>query len=66
MVRGCFSASAVGDIVKIDGIINRQKYGEILIHNVIPSGNFLIGNSLVIQHDNDPKRTANAEKSYLD
>ena len=37
-----------------------------LIHHAIPSGQRLIGNGFVCQHDNDPKHTANAVKSYLE
>ena len=39
---GCISASGVGDIVRIDGITNAEKYRQVLM----PSGQCLIGNVL--------------------
>ena len=66
MVSGWISASGVGDIVCIDGILNAKKYWQILIHDAIPSGKHLIGNWIIFQHDNDPKHTAHAVKSYLE
>ena len=63
---GCISVSGVGDIVQIDGIINAEKYIQVLIHSAIPSGKCLIGNTFIFQCHNDPKHTANAVKSYLE
>ena len=61
--RGCISASGVGDIVRIDGITNAEKYRQVLIHYAIPSGKCLIGNSLeVFQYHNDPKHPTNASE----
>ena len=65
LVWGCISARGVGDIVRIDGIINAENYRQVLIHNAINSGKHLIG-SFIFQHDNNPKHTANAVKSYLE
>ena len=60
------TASGVGDIIWIDGIIYAEKYRQVLIHHAIPSGKRLIENGFIFQHDNDPKHTANAVKSYLE
>ena len=38
MVRGCFSSAGVGDLVKIEGIMKKEKYKTILENNAIPSG----------------------------
>ena len=66
MVWGCISASGVGDIFCIDGIVNVEKYRQIPIEHAIPSEKCLIGNCFIVQHDNDPKHTAHAVKSYLE
>ena len=50
---GCISASGVGDIVRIDGIINAEKYRQVLFHYAIPSGKHLIGNSFIFQCHNN-------------
>ena len=55
MVWGCISASGVGDIVRIDEILNAKKYRQILIHHAIPSGKCLIGNCFIFQRNNDLK-----------
>ena len=46
--------------------MNAEKYRQVLIHHAIPTGKRLIGNGFIFQHDNDPKHTANAVKSYLE
>ena len=66
MVWACISASDVGHIVRIDGILNAEKYRQVLIHHAIPSGKRPGGNCFIFQHDNDPKHTAHAVKSYLE
>lgn len=40
---------------KTDGVMNAEKYLQILTHNAITSGKQLTGNNLIFQHDNDPK-----------
>lgn len=46
--------------------MNVEKYRQVLICHAIPSGKCLIGNDFIFQHDNNPKHTANAVKSYLE
>lgn len=62
---GYMSVSFVGDLAKIDGIINTNWNLQILIHHAIPSEKLLIGNA-IFQPDSDPKDTAKAVKEYLD
>lgn len=50
MVWGYISISVVGDLIKIDVIMNAEKYGRILIH----------------QHGNDFKHIVTAVKAYID
>ena len=64
-VWGCISANGVGDLVRINGILNAEKYRQILIHHAIPSGRRMIGTKFILQQDNDPKHTANVIKNYL-
>ena len=40
MVLGCLTAIDVGDLVWIEGIMNADKYRQILIHHTIPSFNW--------------------------
>ena len=56
----------MGDLVRIDGIMNAKKYWQILIPHVIPSGKCLIRNDFLFQLDNNPKHTALKVKSYLE
>ena len=64
-VWGCISANGVGDLVRINGILNAEKYRQILIHHAIPSGRRMMGTKFILQQDNDPKHTANVIKNYL-
>ena len=66
MVWGCLTANGVGDLAGIDGIMNAEKYRQILIHHAIPSGKRLIDNGFIFQQDNDPNHTAQKGKSYLE
>lgn len=38
LVQGCISANEVGDLVRINGLLNAEKYRHILIYYSIPSG----------------------------
>lgn len=58
MIWGCFGGSAVADLVRIQGILRKEGYRDILESHVLPSGLRLIGQGFVFQHDNDPKHTS--------
>ena len=64
-VWGCISASGVGNLVRINGVLNAEKYKQILIHHAIPSGSRMIGTKCILQQYNNPKHTANVIKNYL-
>lgn len=64
-VWGCFSYFGTGTLHRIDGIMRKEQYREILEAHAIPSGVRLIGNNFVFMQDNDPKHTARLCKSYL-
>ena len=65
MVWGCFSWYGVGALHRIEGILKKGQYRQILIHQMRPSARRRHGNNFIFQHDNDPKHTSNAVKSYL-
>ena len=50
---------------KIDGIMDKKVYHNILVRHAVPSGLRLIGNNLVFQEDNDPKHSSNYYRNYL-
>ena len=58
MVWGCFAGDTVGDLFKIEGILNQHGYHSILQRHAIPSGLRLVGPSFIFQQDNDPKHTS--------
>ena len=64
-VWGCISANGVGDLVRINGVLNDETYRQILIHHAIPPGRHVIGPKFILQQDNTPKHTANVMKNYL-
>ena len=47
MVWGCLTANGVGDLARIDGIMNAEKYKHIRILLAFPSGKRLIGNGFI-------------------
>ena len=66
MVWGAMAAAGVGNLVFIDGIMNRFEYLKILQDNLLPSVRKLgLGNNFVFQQDNDPKHTAKIVKEWL-
>ena len=55
MFWGCFGGGKVGDLKKIEGIMDQHKYHQILVKHAIPSGNRLFRNERwIFMHDNDP------------
>jgi len=65
MVWGCFIASGVCPLVKIEGIMNGKMDRDILINNL--SGEYADNLPLawIFQHENDPKHTSKIVKSWL-
>jgi len=70
MAWGCFHASGVGVLKRIEGIMDGEAYYRILRHQVGPqmkklNDSVLGGPGWVFQHDNDPKHTAKKNKEFL-
>lgn len=65
MVWGCFSYAGTGDLFKIEGILRKEGYRNILEQCVLPSGLRLIGDNFTFMHDNDPKHTSLLCRNYL-
>ena len=59
MLWGCFAAGQTGALHKIDGIMSKEKYVDILKQHLKTSVRKLkLGCKLVFQMDNDPKHTS--------
>lgn len=65
MVWGCFGGSAVGDLVRIQGILKKEGYKKILEDSAVPCGTRLIGPEFIFQQDNDPKHTSRLCENFL-
>jgi len=55
MIWGCISSKGVGELVFIDGILDKNKYLSILKDNLIKSANMNIRGSFKFYQDNDLK-----------
>ncbi|KAF2903608.1 hypothetical protein ILUMI_02579 [Ignelater luminosus] len=66
MVWGSFGANKVGDLVRIEGIMRKEQYHQVLSKHAVPCGTKLIGKGFVMQQDNDPKHTSKLCRDYLD
>lgn len=66
MLWGCFSASGPGNLIKVNGIMKKEQYMEILEENIKQSAEKLdLGQQWIFQQDNDPKHTAKVVKKWL-
>ena len=66
MLWGCFSVTATGKLVRIEGIMDCTKYREIIEGNLLQSSRDLrLGWRCTFQQDNDPKHIAKATVEWL-
>lgn len=65
LVWGSFSGKRVGDLVKIEGILNKEGYLKILQENAVPNGIDLVGPGFIFQQDNDPKHSSKLCRGYV-
>ena len=65
-VWGCFAAHGVGNLFRVEGILDQHGYHSILQWQMKPSVNRLFPNKdCIFQQDNDPKHTAHSIRNYL-
>ena len=68
MVWGCFTSEGIGYLCRIDGGLDAKLYKKILKDELMQTINYygLDKNSILFQHDNDPKHTAKSVKKWLE
>lgn len=67
MVWGCFSWHSIGNLHKIDGIMDARHYIRILEKNLEESATKMnIGDQYIFMQDNDPKHTAGVTKRFFE
>ena len=66
MFWGCFAGKKVGDLHKINGIMDQHIYHQILVHHGMPSGDRLVPGKWVFVQDNDPKHSSKKVRNYLE
>lgn len=64
LVWGSFAGKRVGDLIRIEGILNKEGYLKILQENAVPNGLELVGHGFVLQQDNDPKHSSKLCRGY--
>ena len=65
MVWGCFGGFGMGPLVKMDGIMDRYVYHDILANHMMPWAEENMSLRWTFQHDNDPKHTSKLIKDWL-
>lgn len=65
MVWGCFSGFGVGPLYKIDGIMDRFMYKDILINQMVPFAEDRMPLKHWFQQDNDPKHTSKLLRDWF-
>jgi hypothetical protein len=63
----CFISKGPGELVRIHGIMDSNKYQQILNQNLTASARkFKLGRGWIFQQDNDPKHTSNQHTLFTD
>ena len=65
MAWGCFGHNNIGNIVKIDQIMMKEMYLDILKNHAISSGSWIIGEPFIFQEDNGPKYSSKRCRNHL-
>lgn len=65
-VWGAFAAHGVGMLHRIEGIMKKEMYRDILENVMVPSADLLFGReNYIFQQDNDPKHMAKINKDFI-
>lgn len=62
---GCFSRDSIGPLVRIEGIMDKFKYLDILETSMLPHAREKMGPTWFFQHDRDPKHTSHVVRTWL-
>lgn len=65
MVWGCFSGSGTGPLVRVDGIMDRYLYRDILRDHMLPYAEEEMPLRWLFQQDNDPKHKSQLVKNWM-
>ena len=66
MLWGCFSSAGTGKLVRIEGMMDRAKYRDILEGILFQSSRDLrLGRRFTVQQDNDPNNAAKATLKWF-
>ena len=65
MVWGGISANGVTPLKRIEGIMDKKVYHNIIVRQAMPAGKRLIGKGFIYQEDNDPKHASKLCRNYL-
>lgn len=65
MVWGCFSRDGVGPLHRINGIMDRFVYADILGNQMLPHAKDKMKRGWIFQQDNDPKHSSKHVKEFF-
>lgn len=66
MVWGRFASHGVGDLYRVDGIMESEQYKHILLTEFKPSAQRLFdGRNYTFQQNNHPRQTSKATRAYM-
>ena len=65
MVWGCFSRDGVGPLHRVEGIMDRFVYKDIVEKTMLPFAKRQMPRGWIYQQDNDPKHTSNHVKEWF-
>ena len=65
MVWGCFSRDGVGPLHRVEGIMDRFVYKDIVEKTMLPFAKRQMPRVWIHQQDNDPKHTSNHFKEWF-
>jgi hypothetical protein len=64
-ILGCFSRDSIGPLHRVQGIMDRFQYRDILQQQMLPHSQQKLAQNWIFQHDNDPKHTSKLVKEWF-